>query len=265
MKENDSDDGGSLRLVGADRVLSVLVALAEFASGVSLDELSQRTGHAKPTVHRALASLKRAGFAMQDARGHYILGNEFLRLAFTHHEARPERVRIRPLLERLSERFGETVHYAVLEGTEVVYRDKVDPSVGAVRLTSHVGGRNPAHSTGVGKALLASRLLTLEQVEEWVDGRELEKRTARTADTPQELLERLRRTCELGFAVDDQENETGVNCVAIPVYLTSPSEASGAVSISGLAYRTPLTDLTDAIDEIHEIIAEELGLSGRRS
>ncbi len=67
-------------------------------------------------------------------RGQYILGDEFLRLAFAHHEARPDHIRVRPILERLAARFGETAHYAVLDGDSIVYRAKVDPTVGAVRL-----------------------------------------------------------------------------------------------------------------------------------
>ena len=81
----------------------------------------------KPTVHRALAALCRAGLAGKDGRGRYLLGDEFLRMAFAHHEARPDHLRVRPILDRLTARFGETSHYAVLDGTSIVYRAKVDP------------------------------------------------------------------------------------------------------------------------------------------
>ncbi|WP_260615527.1 helix-turn-helix domain-containing protein [Microbispora sp. KK1-11] len=108
--------------MGSDRVLAVLKELSRYPDGVGLDELTRAIGSPKPTVHRALGALRRAGLADQDARGHYMLGDEFLRMAFAHHEARPEHVRIRPLLETLAARFGETAHYAVLDGREVVYR-----------------------------------------------------------------------------------------------------------------------------------------------
>lgn len=245
------------RRVGSDRVLSLLTLLATFPSGATLDELAQRTGEAKPTVHRALAALARAGFARKQERGRYILGDEFLRLAFAHHETRPESARVGPLLQRLAERFGETVHYAVLDDASIVYRAKVDPRGGAVRLTSTVGGRNPAHSTGVGKVLLADTLRDLAAVERWCEGRTLARRTPRTATTPRELHDRLVETRERGFAVDDQENEPGVNCIAFPLHLTSPATPSGAVSISALAYRTPLSRLVDSADEIRALIAED--------
>ncbi|MGO4535139.1 IclR family transcriptional regulator [Leifsonia sp. 2MCAF36] len=263
MSDKAAANEGEERLVGTDRVLAVLTELAGRPAGATLEEMVQRTGHPKPTVHRALASLKRAGFASQDGRGHYILGDEFIRLAFAHHEARPEHIRVRPILDQLSERFNETIHFAVLDGTEVVYRDKVDPLTGAVRLSSTVGGRNPAHCTGVGKALLASRLLTLQQVEQWIGERSLEQRTPHTATTATDLHARLSETRELGYAVDDQENEAGINCIAVPVYLASPSEPSGAVSISAVAYRTPLATLVNAADEVRAIIRQATGWQER--
>jgi DNA-binding IclR family transcriptional regulator len=183
-----------------------------------------------------------------------MLGDEFLRMAFAHHEARPEHVRIRPALEALAAKFGETAHYAVLDGREVVYRAKVDPPTGAVRLTSTIGGRNLAHSTGVGKLLLAHRLATYEEVAEWIGAAKLPRRTPQTRCTAQDLHRDLLQTRERGYATDDQENEVGINCIALPVYLTSRSTPSGAVSISALAYRTPLCALSDAADEIRDLL-----------
>ncbi len=247
-------EGDAARLVGSDRVLAVLKELARYPDGVGLEELTRVVGSPKPTVHRALGALRRAGLVDQGARGRYVLGDEFLRMAFAHHEARPEHVRVRPVLDALAERFGETAHYAVLDGLEVVYRAKVDPPDGAVRLTSTVGGRNPAHATGVGKALLAHRLTTAAQVEAWIGDSPLVPRTPRTLCTAADLYGDLRATRDRGYAVDDQENEPGVNCLALPVYATSPTTPSGAVSVSALTYRTPLATLVEAVAEIRELL-----------
>lgn len=242
------------RLVGSDRVLAVLKHLADYPDGVGLDELARTVASPKPTVHRALGSLRRAGLAAQDARGHYLLGDELLRIAFAHHEARPEHVRLRPVLQSLAVRFGETAHYAVLDGHEVVYREKVDPPAGAVRLTSTIGGRNPAHATGVGKLLLAHRLLTRADVAAYAGPAGLERRTRGTRCTVDELHRDLVEVRERGFATDDQENETGISCLALPVYATSPTVPSGAVSVSALTYRTPLAALVDAVDEVRGLL-----------
>ncbi|MER6514372.1 IclR family transcriptional regulator [Nonomuraea sp. NPDC001636] len=246
---------GDAKLVGADRVLAVLAELARHPDGIGLEEMARAVSSPKPTAHRALAALRRAGLAAQNGHGRYVLGDEFLRMAFAHHEARPDHVRVTPILQALCDRYGETVHYAVLEGTSVVYRSKLDPPSGAVRLTSVVGGRNPAHCTAVGKMLLAETLRDEAAVRAWVGNRRLERPTERSVGTAEELHAELVRVREQGYAADDQENEPGVNCVAVPAYLTSPTVPSGAVSISGLAYRTPLSVLVEDVPAIRAVVA----------
>ena len=158
-----------------------------------------------------------------------------------------------PVLDDLAEAFGETAHYAVLDGDEVVYRAKRDPSEGAIRLTSTVGGRNPAVRTGVGKMLLAWRFPDAASAAAWADGQELLARTPTSITDPHALADALVRARADGFSVDDQENEPGVNCVALPVFLDSPTVPSGAISVSALAFRTPLADLVRAVDRIRAI------------
>lgn len=244
------------KLVGADRVLALLVELAGYPDGATLEELAAAVGGSKSTVHRALGSLVRSGLADQSGRGRYVLGDEFVRLAFRHHVARPETMRIEPVLRKLAERFGETAHYGILDGHDIVYRAKVDPSAGAVRLTSMVGGRNPAATTAVGKVLLA-RLLTSEaDVVAWLDGTAIEPRTPKTITAAKEFADELRRTRERGYGVDDQENELGVNCLAVPVYLDGSVVPSGAISVSGLAFRCPIARLEAAHAEITALVAD---------
>lgn len=248
------EDTADKRLVGSDRVLAVLTELALHAEGVGLDDLARAVNSPKSTVHRALSSLRRAGFAAHDTRGHYVLGDEFLRLAFAHHELRPEHVRVRPALTALAERFGETTHYAVLAGRSVVYRAKVDPPVGAMRLTSTIGGQNPAHCTAVGKMLLTHALPDDDAVREWVAAGPLQARTESTIVDADALCVELAEVRERGYAVENQENELGINCLAVPVWLASPSQPSGAISVSGLTYRTPVSALIEAADEIRTIV-----------
>lgn len=242
------------KLVGADRTLAVLAELGTHPDGIALEALAEAVSSPKPTVHRALVALRRAGFAAQDGRGRYILGNEFLRLAFTHHEGRPDHVRVSSTLKQLAAAYGETAHYAVLEGYEVVYRSKEDPQKGSVRLTSVVGGRNPAHCTAVGKLLLAYSLTDRSQIAQWVGDRTLVRPTNKTLTTIEELNDELEKIRALGYSVDDQENEPGINCLAVPAYLTTPSEPSGAISISALAYRMPLDDLVGEYTAIRELV-----------
>lgn len=251
---NETDED---RVVGADRVLAVLVELANHPTGVTLDELAQRMGSSKSTIHRALASLRRAGLASQPSRGTYLLGDEFLRLAFMHHEARPEEAHIKPALERLAATYGEAAHYAVLDGVDVVYRAKVNPPVGGIRLTSVIGGRNAAHASGVGKVLLAAVAEDLEQLlERYAGVTALTARTPRTVTSVRALWDQLVITKKQGYGVDDEESENGIACLAVPVH-NPAGKIVGAVSVSALVFRTPLARLIDDAPKIQAIVNGE--------
>ncbi|MHC6231898.1 IclR family transcriptional regulator [Arthrobacter sp. MMS24-T111] len=240
---HDASLGQGERLVGSDRVLAVLIELAKRPEGATLEELAGALYSPKSTVHRALASLRKASLAELTSRGVYSLGDEFFRLAFSNHAARPETERLQPLLSALAEEYGETVHYAVLEGKDVVYRAKVDPAQGSVKLTSYVGGRNPAYRTGVGKLLLSYIVETEDQLAAWLDGAKLEAKTASTITDPAALLTELQATRSRGYGIDDQENELGINCIAVPVFNASSTTPTGAISVSALRFRYPLKRL----------------------
>lgn len=258
-EEPDARHGVEERIVGSDRVLAVLAELGQHPDGITLDELATTLSSPKPTVHRALASLRRAGFADQIGRGRYLLGDEYLRLAFQNYDGRSETARIEPVLKELAERIGETAHYAVLDGKHVVYRSKVDPLQGAVRLTSTIGGRNPAYSTAVGKLLLGFILNSHAELTQWIGSDALERRTPNTCIDSEALWEQIRKSHELLYATDDQENEIGVNCVAVPLYQNRSAVPSGAVSISGLEFRRPLAELVELLPVIRSTIESHLG------
>lgn len=245
---------------GTERALLTLKALAGYPNGASLDTLATAVGAPKSSVHRALAALVKAGLALRPQPGVYMLGTEFVRLAYAHHEARSEPRLVEPCLRRLAERYGEAAHYAELEGRDVVYLAKVSPLVNVVRMTSTIGGRNPAHSTGVGKALLASRVAAAHDGAAFIAslGR-LERRTAKTICDRKVLFADLRATVSRGYALDDEENEIGINCIAFPLFLASPTVASGAISVAALRHRMPLGELEAHAEEMRAIIHDHLG------
>jgi DNA-binding IclR family transcriptional regulator len=252
-------DQDAARVVGADRVLAVLLELGDYPQGVTLDELAQRMRSPKSTVHRALASLRKANLAMQISRGTYVLGDELFRLAFKNFAERPDAVMVAPVLDELASRYGETVHYAVLEGSEVVYRAKTDAPAGAVRLTSAVGGRNPAYRTAVGKLLLSFHVDSEAALRDLIGSGPLERRTPNTVTDVTKLWQELQTTRARGYAIDNQENELGVNCVAVPMGVRSDLSPTGAVSVSALAFRLPLDKLEREAPAIGRIVARSTG------
>lgn len=248
-----------LALTGADRVLALLTTMADYPHGVRLQDLALRLDSPKASVHRGLATLRRAGLVTQTPDGLYRLGWEFVRMAFGYYEGLDLVAHVRPVLSRLAEQFGETSHFAVLEGADVVYLAKVQSAKARFQLTSIVGGRNPAHCTGVGKVLLAYLLTERAEVDAFVVRHgPLERRTDRSIVDADALHSEFSAIRSRGYALACGENEPGINCLALPVFLTSTSQPDGAISLSTVAQRISLQDLIDSLSEIRSIVAEGL-------
>jgi IclR family acetate operon transcriptional repressor len=252
-------DDGTIR-GGTERALVVLKELALHPGGIALEDLSRRVGAPKSSVHRALAMLIKAKLAFRPAAGWYVLGPEFVRLAYTFQESGAEPRLVASCLQELADTYGETAHYAELEGREVVYRAKVTPQQGSVQMTSTVGGRNPAYCTGVGKAMLASRVVDATDPKSFLAAYgPFEPRTGKTLTTVEDLLADLQHVNVRGYAIDDEESELGINCIAFPLFRASPSIASGAISVAALQHRLGLAELESAADDIRATIHEHLG------
>jgi IclR family transcriptional regulator, acetate operon repressor len=256
---SDEKDGPEAR-GGTERALILLKELAQHPDGATLHDLARRVDLPKSSVHRALGALVKSELAVHPAPGRYRLGSEFVRLAYGYQEERAESRIVEPCLRELADAFGETAHYAELAGREVVYIAKVSAPSQTVRMTSSIGGRNPAYCTGVGKALLASRIPDDVDVDDFLRSLgPLEARTPNTLVHPGALLMELRATAERGFALDDEENEVGVNCIAFPIFGASPKVASGAISVAALRHRMGIGELQRNADTIREIIHRHLG------
>jgi len=234
--------------------------LGSFPHGVGLNDLAKRLNSPKSSIHRALGSLRRAGLVEQDRDGKYRLGYGFLKLAFSYYEDLDEISRIRPVLTDVAERFGETVHYAVLDRSEIVYLAKVQPAEARFQMTSVIGGRNPAHCTGLGKTLLAYGLPDRPAVDEYVRlFGPLERRTPNTIVSAAGLHRDLAQIRARGYGTDREESEPGINCLALPLFLTSGSRPDGAISITAIAQRFPLDRLVASVDAVRTIVREKLG------
>lgn len=260
LAQRDSRQPVGPRLAGSDRVLAVLRSLGDYPKGVGLEQLARDLDVPKSSLHRALAALCRAGFAEHHERGSYRLGLELVRIVFAYYEQLDRRRVVEPLLGALAERFGETAHYAELDGAEVVYLAKMTPPGRSAQMTSIVGGRNPAHCTGLGKALLAYELRDREAVAAYItEHGPLAKRTGRTLVDVEPLSLALDLVRARGYALDDEESEEGINCIAFPLFLDHPARPAGAVSVAALAHRTGLAQLEEAVGDARALIERALG------
>ncbi|MCW2724711.1 MAG: IclR-family transcriptional regulator [Frankiales bacterium] len=213
-----------------DRALRLLEVLARSGGRLPVSELAARAELPLGTCHRLLQSLMSRGYIRQDPDRRYALGAALLPLGDA--ASRLLASWAQPFLAELAEVSGETANLAVLEDDRVVYLGQA-PGRHRMRMFTEVGRRVLPHSTAVGKVLLA-----------WQDEVQVNRIVARfglPAHTPQTLTDGAVFAAELaevrraGHAVDDEEEEEGVRCIAVPVG-PGPT-AVAAVSISAPASR----------------------------
>ncbi len=213
-----------------DRALLLLELLAQAGGRLPISDLAQRSGLPLGTVHRLLASLAARGYVRQDHDRRYALGAALLPLGDA--ATRLLSSWAVPFLAQLAEQCGETSNLAVLEDDHVVYVAQA-PGRHRMRMFTEVGRRVLPHSTAVGKVLLAWQ--DEEQVRRVVHRLGLPPRTPRTLTTLEDFTAELAAVRERGWAVDDEEEEPGVRCLAVPV---GPGpRAVVAVSVSAPASR----------------------------
>ena len=236
--------------------LRVLEAFAdEIELGVS--ELSRRLALHKNNVFRLLATLEERGYIEQCAdTERYRLGVRCLELGHTYARSHTLLDCARPVLEELAQSSGESVHLGVLEDFEVVHLDAV-ASERLVGTGSRIGHRLPAHATALGKVLIAcGDAAVREEYDREVVRPGIESLTEATITDRDKLFEHLRSVAVQGFAVDIEECETGLSCVAAPIFDQSGS-LQAALSLSGPAFR-------QTEDRIHRETVELVTASAAR-
>jgi DNA-binding IclR family transcriptional regulator len=248
-----------------ERTSSILDILGQSPQGISIRDLSEKIKLPKGTTHRLISSLAYFGYARQDPKTrNYFLGLRLMELGNLLLSQLDLRKEAEPFLYDLAERTKETVHMVFLDRGEIVYIDKVelDHNPSGLRMASRVGLRNPAHSSAVGKVLLSH--LNEEELNLLVKEKGLPKRTENTITDRIQLKEHLKVVRTQGYAVDDEENERGIRCVAAPIY-NEAGRAVAAVSISGPAFRITRKVIQESLKkEVMETafkISERLGFS----
>ncbi len=249
-----------------ERVSVILDVLAQRSKGISLGELSAKVNLPKGTTHRMLSSLMYFDFVQQDPETrNYSLGFKLVELGSSLLDQIDLRKEAEPFLNKLSQKTNETVYLAILERTEVVYIERIesdDPSL-VLRTMSKVGQRNAANSCAVGKALLAQ--LPEEELDELMKKMPFVQKTANTITDPLQLKEHLQMICARGYAVDDEESEEGIRCVAAPIY-NERGQVVAAMSVSGPAIRVTRQRIQDTLkDEVIQTalkISRKLGYRG---
>jgi IclR family acetate operon transcriptional repressor len=211
------------------RAFGLLELVATQGRAMSLTEIAAASGLAPATLHRLARTLVDLGYLRQEPSRHYALGPRLFLLAESSSTMLND-VAL-PHLAHLVDEIGETANLAMLDGDRVAYVAQV-PGRHSMRMFTEVGRRVLPHCTAVGKALLASS--PTADVRALLARTGLPRHTTHTVTEPEELLAQLDRVRELGYAMDEGEQEVGVRCVAVAV---PGSTLRLAMSVSGPAPR----------------------------
>ncbi|MGE5140375.1 MAG: IclR family transcriptional regulator [Rudaea sp.] len=231
-KPPSPEDRYTVRAV--QRALALLQTFLDCDGGLTATEISKMLKLDPSTTFRMLVTLQAQGFVEQSsATGKYHLGVMCLELGSHYLKNNDLRSRALGVMEVLRNQFGETVHLALLEDNEVVYIEKLAGLHPIGLMSSRVGMRSPSYCTGVGKAMLAH--LPKAALTELFPAPHLISFTPATVTDWDSLLWELEKVRERGYALDNQEHEAGVKCVAVPIF--NHKGIAAAMSISGPAER----------------------------
>ncbi|MHB8926611.1 MAG: IclR family transcriptional regulator [Bacillota bacterium] len=224
---------GGVRSVS--RALGILEAMSRVEDSLGLVAISKLVGLDPTTAHRLLRTMQQHGFVTQSqVDGKYSLGIRVFQIGNSVTRLTALRQVVRPFIQVLMERTGETANLAIKDGLEAAYVEQVT-GPHFLRTFTEVGRGIPLHATAVGKALL----IGAGEVEiKRLAAAGLGRYTDRTITTREGLAAELERCKEQGYTIDDEEFEAGARCLGAPI-VGSDGRIFCAISVSG-----PVTRMT---------------------
>ena len=228
--------------------LKILNLLDHARNGLGTTEVATQLEIDKSSASRLLHTLANYGFVEQDElSARYLLGPQLLTLGQHLLNRITLRDHARPYLHELVDKTGECAHLAIAAQRQALYIDQVE-STAALRVESEIGTLSPLYCTALGKIFLAFGDSGTPD--------DLKAFTHRTVTDNSTLEAQLVQTCNRGYAIDDEEYNYGVRCVAAPIY-DHRRALVGAIGISGPAGRVTL-ERTDEFGTVVKDIASAL-------
>lgn len=241
---------GANSVLGKARLILEAFNLDDY--GLSLTELSRRTGISKASVYRLAQELLDWGMLERNGLD-YRLGMRAFELGARAPRFRVLRDAVRPFMESLHQSTRETVHLGVLDGLDVLYLEKIASTQQAAR-PSRIAGRLPLYATATGKVILAHSHSSLFTE---VMARGPVRISKSTIVVPALLHEQLRMVRARGYATESEEITAGYCSVAVPLF-DECGVLLAALSVTAPTFRadTPrfLTELNGAVQRIRGLL-----------
>lgn len=225
---SSGDDTGTL-----GKAISILDLVALAPEPLRFSDLLRLTGQPKGSLHRQLKHLVVEGLVDVTPDGTYLPGMRLLKFASRAWARNTVRKLAEPHMKALHEATGETVHFGVLRGAEIVYLDKLEGRQ-SVRMYSQVGNTAPIFCTGVGKAAISC--LGDEELDKLLKTMTFHRFTKDTIVDASGLKAQVSQIRQQGYAEDLEEHQVGICCVAAPVIAMSQSFIGG-ISVTAPVFR----------------------------
>lgn len=224
----------------------------------SIQEISAETKIGAPTVSKILTTLEYLHYVSKaQATKHYSLGSKLVQFGLVHTQTTDIVDMTFPILERLQSKIDETIHLAVPQGDKVVYVNKLEPKHQGIYMTSKIGMARELYSSGIGKSVLST--FSDEKVDSYLRRTDLKPFTKHTITNPMELKDDIEKTRKRGYAIDNEEQEEGGYCIAIPIEKAGKTIAAMSISIPKFRLTTPYkTEIVKDLNIAKSNIEDEL-------
>lgn len=253
-----SDKTAQNTIKSLDRAMEVLEYLSR-TQGKALTAIAQETGQSPATVYRILVTLEGRGLVEFDADAQiwhvgaqaFVIGARFLRRTSLVERARPT-------LRALMEATGETANLGIEKEGAVLFVSQVETHA-SIRAFFPPGTLSPMHASGIGKALLSQ--MDEDRLARTLDAAGLARFTEHTITDAARLRADLQQTRARGYAIDDEEKNAGMRCIAAPVFDMN-REAVAGLSVSGPTSRVGAGDtarLGHAVIDAARRLTEAIG------
>lgn len=251
IKKNTKTIGSVIKAV------EVMQELAKSENGLGVTEISNRLNYGVSTTYHLLNTLKQCNIIEQDKKTKkYRIGFELFRISGMAKRQNALANLAQPYLDNLREIIGETSNLVVLDGSNIVYIAQSE-STKLLKMFTQLGAKVPFYCTGGGKILLAYQPKNIQDL--ILSKTTFEKYTKNTLTTAKELEKEFEAIKKRGYAIDNEEREEGVTCIAAPVF-DCYGEAIASISVSGPTYRLKEKNIESIIKNVI-LVSEKLSIS----
>jgi DNA-binding IclR family transcriptional regulator len=228
-----------------ERAFAILEFLNSSRRGWNISEMSRKLGLPKSSTHVLFSTLDNLGYITEfQSSRRYQLSPKLYGLGRRALETTPLPMIALPHLHWLVQQTNLTAHVGILEKKQVVFVQKVD-GPGIIKFDTYVGKCSQLHCTGLGKSLVAFR--PEEEIKLLLDKYIFSRFTKQTISSLSAFMAECERIRRAGYSMDDEEEELGIRCVAVPVL--SEGVAVAAVSVTGTTAQMPLEAVANIVSK----------------